>query len=112
MNHYVAYHNSEKMGHSFRSSDKVEPHGTFSVVTNRRTDNLVGGMVWMISGSGDGGSSVVSRHVHDALEHLARGGQAGEGVGDVFPPGEEAAGRAVLVRDDAAKQRWAGSAGG
>jgi len=55
MKHYLVYHNTEKMGKSFREYDHG-PSGPgtddFSIVTRKSTAGLPGNVVWLISGEG------------------------------------------------------------
>jgi hypothetical protein len=51
VNHYLVYHNAEKMGHSYRDDDGRVPDG-YGIVTSKKPDSLIGSAVWVISGEG------------------------------------------------------------
>jgi hypothetical protein len=46
--HFVQYHNTEKMGYSYRHEDG-EP---FSILTNKPVSGLLGSTIWLIAGEG------------------------------------------------------------
>lgn len=64
MRHFVAYHNSEKMGYSAEESDP------FSVYTSKCLGEVIGDTVWVIAGEEDGGRKyrLSSWFVIDSIE--------------------------------------------
>lgn len=84
MRHYIAYHNTEKMGHPLHQGEPLR------LLTSKPVDPLIGNTVWFITGEGTKdreyslGSVFRVTHVGEAAEggfkHFA------SGTGHVFSP--------------------------
>lgn len=84
MRHFIAYHNTEKMGHSLHEGEPLR------LLTNKPINNLLQNVVWFVAGEGAGarqyslGSVFQVAEIGDAAEDGFK--RFASGLGHVFHP--------------------------